>query len=92
MGMERMSLLEALTTTKAFAPKFAGVALDECAVRVCASTSDEEPSVDEAASARDLKTAKSLGDLVAGLTPAPGAGTYLFVDVLLPPAAPRRAR
>jgi hypothetical protein len=89
-GLVRMksgALLKALEQDKAFATKLAGVALDECAVFVCASTSKKAPTAGEEAAARELEGAETLGDLAAGLAGAsPGAGTpNLFVRVALPP-------
>jgi hypothetical protein len=88
-GMDRMSLLEALAESKAFAASLTGVALDKCAVRVCVSASKKAPTAAEEAAARELEGAETLGDLAAGLAGAsPGAGaTNLFVRVDLPPAS-----
>ena len=75
---DRMSLLEMLAGTRAFAVKLRDVALDDCAVCVCASASNKAPSTDEEASARQLEGGDSLGDLAADL-----AGN-LFIHVQLP--------
>ena len=81
MGMDRMALLEALAGTKGFSPKLAGVALHDCAVRVCASASNKAPSDQEVVAARELEGAETLGDLAAGM-----AGNQ-FIHVQLPALA-----
>ena len=77
---DRVSLLEALAATRAFEVSLQGVPLDKCAIRVCASASDEEPSEAEAGSALELKGAKTLGALATGME------GNLFVRVQLPAA------
>ena len=83
LGLDGMSLLEALADTKGFAPDLAGVALQRCTVHVCTSASDERPSADEVKTAVPLEGAKTLGALAA--TAPPGAN--LFVRVTLPGSA-----
>ena len=83
MGMDRMALLEALAGTKGFSPKLAGVALHDCAVRVCASASKKALSAVEGAAANELEGAETLGDLATPmLTTLPVAN--LFVRIVLP--------
>ena len=79
-GMRRMALLELLASRRAFALSLQGVPLDKCAVRVCASASDDEPSEAELRSALELKGAKALGALATGME------GHLFIHVV-PPAA-----
>ena len=78
MSMSSGALFEALAGTRAFEVKLRDVALDDCTVRVCASASDEEPSEAEMRGAHELKGAKKLGGLAAGM-----AGN-LFIHVQLP--------
>ena len=80
MGMDRMALLDALASFKGFAPDLAGVALQRCAVRVCASASNKAPSAPEVAASCELEGAETLGALTAAVPP----NTNLFVCVMLP--------
>ena len=80
LGMTSGALLVALAGTRAFEVELRDVALSECAVRVCASASKRAPSEQEAAAARGLEGAETLGDVAADL-----AGN-LFVHVQLPAA------
>ena len=83
MDMDRMSLLEALAGTRGFSPDLAGVALQRCTVRVCASASKKAPSAVEGAAVNELEGAETLGDLATPmLTTLPGAN--LFVRIVLP--------
>ena len=86
LSMKSGALLKALKHDETFATTLAGVALDKCAVRVCASVSKKSPAAAEEASARELEGIETLGELamdLMGVTPA--AGTNLFVRVTLPP-------
>ena len=78
MEMDRADLLAALAQTVIFCVSLRGVPLDACAVHVCASATEEEPSTEESRRACELRGAKALGALAAGL----GAGN-LFVHVVL---------
>jgi hypothetical protein len=86
LGMDRLSLLEALASSKGFAVKLRDVALDEGAVHVCTSASEEAPSAAEAGAASALVGIKTLGTLAASM-PAAQPGAHLFVHVALPPPA-----
>ena len=81
IAADRMSLLKALKHDEAFEVELRDVPLSMCTVRVCASASDEEPSEAEVRGANELKGAKKLGDLAAGM-----AGN-LFIHVQLPALA-----
>ena len=83
MGMDRMSLLEALASHKGFAATLSGVALHECVVRVCASASTKAPSTAEAAAASELEGTETLCTLASSVAPTP-LGSNLFVRVTLP--------
>jgi hypothetical protein len=83
-GMRRMALLEALAVTRAFEVKLRNVALDECAVSVCASASKKAPSAEEEAAARALEGAEALTDLAGDMVTA--ALPYLYIHVQLPPS------
>ena len=89
MDMDRADLLHALARDEVWARKLQGVALDECAVKVCASAAKEGPSADEADRARELKGLSTLTDLLAaagGGGGAPAMG-YVFIHVQLPALA-----
>ena len=77
-GMDRADLLKALKHDEVFVVKLRDVALDDCAVHVCASASDEEPRAEDGRSTRELKGARTLGDLF----PAGTVGN-LFIHVQL---------
>ena len=81
MGMDRMSLLEALAESRGFKRSLQDVALDMCVVTVCASANKKRPSEEAMAKAVPLEGGETLGELASGMA---AAGTYLFVRVTLP--------
>ena len=78
MGMTSGALLKALKRDEAFEVELRDVALSKCTVRVCASVTKTAPSDLEAAAARGLEGAETLGDVAAGLV------GNLFIHVQLP--------
>ena len=82
MSMRFMSLLKTLKHDEAFAVELRDVPLSKCAVTVCASTSTKAPSIVEAAAARALEGAETLGDLVGDWLAA--TLPYLYIRVALP--------
>ena len=81
------SLLRALKRDEAFEVELRDVPLSNCTVRVCASASSKAPSADEAAAARALEGAETLGDVAAGLV-----GGNLFIRVELPASGEQGTR
>ena len=65
--MDRMSLLKALKHDEAFEVELRDVPLSRCAVTVFATASDEGPSEAEESDTKELKGAKTLGDLAGSM-------------------------
>lgn len=83
LGMDCMSLLAALAGSVGFGTKLAGIALDECTVQVCTSSSNAAPSAADAKATIPLTGAMTLHAVAAAAPP----GTNLFIYVHLPNSA-----